>query len=89
MENTQPKHKGLPGLKDAMHAKGFSYNTLARHLEVSAAHLFRVAKGDHGASLSLVNSLADTLGVTTDQLYGRTQPPVADAMRPAPTHLFS
>jgi len=76
------------GLRTARLAKRMTQEELGRLLHVSDATINRYEKGVHQPDPDKLNKLADILGVSTDELLGRTPPrrelPAPDAWKSCP-----
>jgi len=58
-------------------AAGFTMTELADRMGVSVATVSRWENGEDSPAAPRLPLLADTLGCTIDQLYGRDSPPAA------------
>lgn len=61
---------GLPGLKEFRQAKGLSMENLARIVDVTVGHLWKVENLQRNASTDLVQRLCDYFGCTPNDLMG-------------------
>ncbi len=68
-------------LKGARLALGLSQQDLARKLGVRASHIGYLEQGRRRPSLTLLNALADTLGVEKERLFLLSHPEAKDLIK--------
>jgi repressor LexA len=77
-------------LKQARLSLGLSQQALARRLGVRASHIGYLEQGRRRPSLTLLNALADTLGVNKERLFLLSHPEAKDLIKDsAPRRLTS
>lgn len=68
----KPIHKRLSGnLKRLLKAKGYTAERLAYEAGINKGNLSRILAGTQGASMDLMQNLADTLEVDLEELLRR------------------
>jgi transcriptional regulator with XRE-family HTH domain len=68
-------------LKQARLSLGLSQQALARRLGVRASHIGYLEQGRRRPSLTLLNALADTLGVDKERLFLLSHPEAKDLLK--------
>lgn len=68
-------------LKQARLARGLSQQALARKLGVRASHIGYLEQGRRRPSLTLLNALADTLGIDKERLFLLSHPEAKDLIK--------
>jgi transcriptional regulator with XRE-family HTH domain len=68
-------------LKQARLSLGLSQQALARRLGVRASHIGYLEQGRRRPSLTLLNALADTLGVNKERLFLLSHPEAKDLIK--------